>query len=124
MESKRIGNLEIRQATYLLPTPPENPAYHIDYWYPNGYYGRENEFIKEGDWYVYPDNHHSRVHKDCFKYPQSCFAIASFTYNKREGYYEFEFIGDRPLQITLEEREIFWKLIEYGFKELNKEDEI
>lgn len=124
MESKRIGNLEIRQATYLLPTPLENPAYHIDYWYPNGYYGRENEFIKEGDWYVYPDNHHSRVHKDCFKYPQSCMAIASFTYNKREGYYEFEFVGDRPLQITLEEREIFWKLIEYGFKELNKEDEI
>ena len=72
IEKKRIGDLEFRPATYLLPKDkwPKNPAYHIDYWYPNGYYGRENEFIKEGDWYLYPDNHHCRVHKDCFKYPQ------------------------------------------------------
>ena len=58
IERKRIENLEFSPASYLLPKEkwPENPSWHIDYWYPNGYYGRESEFIKEGDWYLYPDN--------------------------------------------------------------------
>ena len=124
MINKRIGNLELRRASYLLPEEeyPEHPSYHIDYWYPNGYYGKENEYIKDGDWYIYPDNSYCRVHKDCFKNPQSCFAIASFDYDK-EGFYELHFIGDRPLHITEEERKIFWELIIFGDKELNKKDE-
>ena len=63
-----------------------------------------------------------RVHKDCFKHKQSCFAIVSFDYDK-EGYYELHFIGDRPLNITKEEREIFWELLRYGDKVLNKNKE-
>ena len=124
MINKRIGNLELRRASYLLPKEeyPEHPSYHIDYWYPNCYYGKENEYIKDGDWYIYPDNSYCRVHKDCFKNPQSCFAIASFDYDK-EGFYELHFIGDRPLHITEEERKIFWELIIFGDKELNKRDE-
>lgn len=123
IKNKRIGNLEFRKATYLLPDNklPEHISYHIDYWCPNAYYGKESDFIKEGDWYVYPDNPYHRVHRDCFKHPQSCFAIASFDWDK-EGYYELHFIGDRPLEITKEEREAFWKLLEYGYKQLNKEN--
>ena len=125
IKSKRIENLEFGPASYLLPKEeyPKNPAWHIDYWYPNGYYGRESEFIKEGDWYLYPDNPHCRVHKDCFKNPQSCMAIASFNYNNHEGCYELEFVGDRPIQLTKEERDIFWELLEYGFKQLNNQEE-
>ena len=122
IEKKRIENLEFAPASYLLPKEkwPENPAWHINYWYPNGYYGRESEFIKEGDWYI--DNRFglkTRIHKDCFKHPQSSMAIASFNYNNHEGYYELEFIGDRPIQLTEDERTIFWELLEYGFKQLN-----
>ena len=118
---KRIGNLEFCPASYLLPKEewPEKPSWHIDYWYPNGYYGRESEFIKKGDWYLLPDNKHCRIHKDCFKNPQCCMAIASFNYNENEGCYELEFVGDRPIQLTKEERDIFWELLEYGFKQLN-----
>ena len=124
IENKRIGNLSFSQATYLLPKNEwtENPSYHINYHYPNAYYGKENEFIKEGDWYLYPDNQHCRVHKDCFKNPQSCMAIASFDCDK-ERYYELSFVGDRPLSINEKEREIFWELVEYGYKQLNKTDE-
>lgn len=124
IESKRIGNLEFRKASYLLPEDewPENPAYDIIYWYPNCYYKRENEFIKDGDWYLYPDNPYSRVHKDCFKNEQSCFSIAFFNIDS-EGTYELRFVGDRPLNITLEERDIFWKLIKYGYEKLNSKDE-
>lgn len=122
MNNKRIGNLEIRPASYLLPKDkwPKNPSYHIDYWYPNAYYGRESEFEKDGDWYYYPKHHSCRVHKDCFKHEQSCFSIASFSYDEHEGFYELHFIGDRPLQLTKEEREAFWELIKYGNIELNK----
>lgn len=124
IESKRIGNLEFKVASYLLPEDklPEHPSYHINYYYPNLYYKREKDFIKEGDWYIYPDMKNCRVHKDCFKHKQSCFAIASFDYDK-EGYYELHFIGDRPLNITKEERETFWELLQYGNKVLNKNKE-
>jgi len=125
IDKKRIENLEFRPASYLLPRDkwPKNPAWNIDYWYPNSYYGKESEFEKDGDWYLYPDNHHCRVHKDCFKNPQSCMAIASFNYNSNEGCYELEFVGDRPIGLTKEEREIFWELLEYGFNQLNKNEE-
>jgi hypothetical protein len=38
----------------------------------------------------------------------------------KEGFYELHFIGDRPLNITKEEKEIFWKLISIGDDILNK----
>ena len=123
IEKKRIGNLEFAPASYLLPKEkwPKNPSWHINFWYPNGYYGRESKFEKEGDWYI--DNRYGlkcRIHKDCFKNPESCMAIASFDYD--DGYYELRYISDRPLSLTKEEREIFWTLIEYGYKCLNKEE--
>lgn len=123
MKSRRIENLEFRQATYLLPKSeyPKHPSWCIDYWYPNSYYGRENEFIKDVDnWYLSKDGSH-RVHKNCFENPESCFAIASFDYD--EGEYELHFVSNRPLELTKEEREIFWKLIEYGDKQLNNTEE-
>lgn len=124
IKKKRIGDLEFRPASYLLPIDeyPDNPAWHIDLWYPNGYYGRESEFEKDGDWYLYPDKY-CRVHKDCFKNPQSCIAIASFNYNSHEGYYELQFVGDRPISLPKEQRDTFWELLEYGFKQLNNREE-
>lgn len=123
--NKRIGNLEFSPATYLLPKEewPKHPAWHIDYWYPNAYYGRESEFEKDKDWYI--DNRFGikcRIHKDCFKSPECCMAIAAFEYNEHEECYEFEFVGDRPLNITKEEKEIFWDLIKYGFEQLNNKE--
>lgn len=125
IKKKRIGDLEFRPATYLLPKDewPKNPSWSIDFWYPNGYYGRESEFIKEGDWYLYPDTPHYRVHKDCFKHPQSCMAIASFNYNEHEGCYELEFVLDRPISLPKELRDTFWELLEYGFNQLNNQEE-
>ena len=130
-EPKRIENLEFKRATYLLPEDewPEHPSYHINYWYPNQYYGREDDFDKseDGHWYLYknpePWQCHFRIHESCFKNPESCFAVASFDYDKHEGYYELRFVGDRPLSLTKEEREIFWELIKYGDETLNKNEE-
>ena len=127
--SNRIDNLEFRTATYLLPKEkwPNPIGYCIQHWYPNTYYGRDNEFPEDPndpDFRLYPDYPNCRVHKSCFKHPQSTCVIAFFDYNEHEGYYEFSFVGDRPLDLTEKERKDFWTLIEYGFKQLNgmKED--
>ncbi len=123
IKSKRIGNIGFQQASYLLPKEkwPEKPAWHIDYWYPNGYYGKESEFVKENeDWYHCPGHPNCRIHKDCFKNAEVCMAIASFDYN--DGFYELHFVGDRPINLSKEERETFWELIQYGNTVLNKEE--
>lgn len=117
--------MEFQQASYFLPREnwPKKPAWHINYWYPNEYYGKESEFVKENDdWYHYPDYPYCRIHKDCFKHKESCMAIASFEYD--DGFYELRFVGDRPINLTKEERKIFWKLIRYGNTVLNKNKEI
>lgn len=116
---KRIGNLEFHVSSYL-GEPPEHIGYQILKWENNGYFQRESEFVKaDSEFYHYPDNKHFRVHKDCFKNPYTSYAIACFDYNSHEGCYELEFVGDRPLNLNEEERKIFWKLLEYGFKVLN-----
>lgn len=115
---KRIKNLEFREASYLCK-PPDHIGYHIDKWEPNGYYQRESKFTKvDSDFYCYPDHPNCKVHKNCFKYPETSYAIASFRYNEHEGCYELEFVGDRPMNLNEEERKIFWKLLEYGFNYL------
>ena len=77
-------------------------------------------FIKEGDFYVKSKDPYSiRYHKDCFKHKESCYSIASFIRDE-DGCYEFSFLGDRPLNLNKDELKDFWKLIEYGYDELNK----
>lgn len=121
MEVKiRIGNLELRKASYLCKEP-EVPAYHIDKWVPNEHYKQERKYIKDGDYYR-PKNCslNYKIHKNCFKNPESCYSIASFDRDK-EGFYELHFIGDRPLfLLNKEEKEIFWKLMSIGDNILNK----
>ena len=45
IQSKRIGILEFREASYVGNKPPF-VSYDIVKWYPNLYYGKENEYIK------------------------------------------------------------------------------
>ena len=120
IKPKRIGNLMFRKATYL-GKEPEFPSWHIDFFYPNSYYGKENKYTKEGDYYVKDTNTPSsiRIHKNCFKHKESCYTTARFSRDK-EGFYELSFIGDRPLNLNEEELKDFWKLVKYGYQELNK----
>ena len=118
----RIKNLEFRKATYI-GEEPEHPSYHINKWEPNMYYGNEDKYIKDGEYYKNPEIPHFRIHKGCFKNTETCYAIACFYWDNKEECYNFEFIGDRPLFITDEERIIFWRLIEHGFNTLNKNED-
>lgn len=126
IKNKRIEDLEFKPSSYLLPKDkwPENPGYDIVLWYPNSYYGRDNEFPEyplDNSYRTDPKYLNLRIHKLCFKYPESCFTIASFDYDEHEHYYELHFCLDRPMEYlnTVEKREAFWELLNYGNKQLN-----
>lgn len=125
IKEKRIGNLMFRKAIYL-GNEPDIPDWDIDYYYPNIYYGKEKDFIKDDrspDFYLYPNSHNARIHKDCFKHKEACFTIACFVYDKHEGFYNVKFIGDRPMNLTEEEWMTFRKLLKYGNEVLNTEQD-
>ena len=107
---KRINNLEFKHASYLLPKDkwPDHPAWDIVKWYPNEYYNKQDEFIPiKGDpkFYQHPEFTFCKVHKDCFKYPETCYSIATFEYDKHENFYELHFVCDRPLDLNEDEIE-------------------
>lgn len=121
VKSKRIGNLIFRKTTYF-GIEPEFPSWQIDFFYPNPYYGKENEYIKEGDFYIKDiyDPFSVRYHKDRFKHKENCYSIASFIRNNKSDFYELKFILDRPLDLNEEELKNFWEIVKYGSTELNK----
>ena len=99
IQSKRIGVLEFREASYVGNKPPF-ASYDIVKWYSNLYYGKENEYIKlNHEFYCYPKNTGCRIHKDLFKSKELCIVLATFRYDYQEECYNLEFIGDRPLQL-------------------------
>lgn len=124
IKNKRIGDLSFSKASYLC-TEPEFPAYHINYHYPNDFYGKEKDFIKlDDEFYEYPESHaknsHFRIHKSMFKHPECSLAIAAFRYDKESKEYTLEYVCDRPLTyIKRYNIQDFHELISYGFKHLN-----
>lgn len=122
MEKLRIQNLEFREASYL-GEKPKHPSWNIYKWEPNGYYGNEHLYIKDGDYYKYkePEYGNCRIHKNCFKNKETRYSIASFYWDDHEECFNFEFTENRPLSLTPKEKAVFWQLIEYGFKVLNEE---
>lgn len=129
INNKRIGDLEFRPASYLLPKEkyPENPSYDIILWYPNNYYGRDDEFPEspvDTSFRIDPKYPGHRIHKSCFKNPETCFTIASFNYDDHEQFYELHFCLDRPIEYlnTIGKREIFWDLLNYGNEQLNNRE--
>lgn len=118
-KKKRIGTLEFRLCSYLCDYP-EVPGWEIVKYYPNCYYGKEDGYIYVGagryqdkEW----PNHY--VSESCFRHKESCYTIASWHWDDREHIYELRSIGNRLLDLTEEERTIFWQIYEYGEKFIN-----
>lgn len=119
IRNRRINNLEFCPMGYL-GKKPEHPAWAIDKIYPNKYFGKESEYKKIDENYYQDNKYPCKIHKSCFKYPESRCVIASFECD-REGYYELHYCGSRPLDLSVEENEDFQELIRYGYKVLNEE---
>jgi hypothetical protein len=120
IKPNRIGDLAFNKAEYLGDSP-SHPSYHIDWYYPNHYFGNEKDYTKvDEEYYADPEYPCHKIHKSCFKHEECSIAIATFYYDEKEGDYYFEYIGDRPLRyINMMNESIFKTLIKYGFRQLN-----
>lgn len=114
---KRIDNLEFRPSSYLGEAP-EHSSWEIVMWEPNRYYGNEDQYEKDGDYYLDPKYSFHRIHRSCFKNPEYCFTIASFNYDKNEDFYTVQFCGDRPFRNEVNWK-VFKQLLEFGNTFLN-----
>ena len=115
----RIDNLSLDKATYMGKIP-KHIAYQINRWMPNDYYGKEKDYIKVNDkFYQNPDTPKCRIHKSCFTSPEVSFTIAAFRWYENKGYI-LEFEADEPIRLNYSERQVFWKLLEKGFKILSE----
>ena len=114
MKNIRIENIELKKTKY------KDSPYEFVKWYPNPTYGKWDEMVKEGwrengefltkDYFSY--------HKSCFEHPESCYVIA-WLKKDNDGWY-LETVGDRLLDLSIEERNIFFDIYKKADKKLNK----
>lgn len=123
---KRINNLAFCPCTYLC-NPPKTPNFEIVKYVDNPYYQRESNFIKEGDFYRPKDETYNyvRIHKNCFKNPESRYTVAEFKYEENAGDYSI-LCYSHITEFNDTEMLNFRDLVTYGItylKELNSLEE-
>lgn len=120
---KRIGNIEISNF-YIdengIPKPNQSHItksfnyFSIDKVYSNEYYGKESEYIFNGDSYRSSD-HSCRIDPSCFKHPETKFMLARWEdMDNDEKSPDLRFIGKRPIELTEEELKDFWSCVKIG----------
>lgn len=101
---KRKGNVEICE------TGCGSSRLQILMYTTNHYYGNENNYIKNGEWYELSSYRNCKVHEDCFKSPQIKYVVA-FIENG-----VVEFVGNRALKLEYENLLNFTYMLRYGIK--------
>jgi len=111
--NKRIGNIEIRELG-------ENKTYshEVVFWYPNKYYGHEDDYIRMGDFFKKPGESGWHIHKSCFNNPETCYVIAFILIPEDEDDDPPNLItlGSRPFILKEEDLISFEKLMREFYK--------
>ena len=109
----RINDIECRKTIY------KTREYEIIKWEKNTHYGTEKELLdkgferveyENGDWGMRKDNY--TINSSCFKSPYSCYVIAWLEPNPEEPDVNLVSVGSRLLELSKEEREIFFRIYE------------
>ena len=120
----RIDNIGAQPPTYL-GNPPEdvdNRLVIVKY-FPNGKYGKLQEYIdvlgweNDGD---YIRKNMGSIHKNCFEGKENNIVIADLTYSTKEEITFLETVGERVLDLSLEDRETFFEVYALAAKRLTK----
>jgi hypothetical protein len=120
----RIDNIGAQPPTYL-GNPPEdvdNRLVIVKY-FPNGKYGKLQEYIdvlgweNDGD---YVRKNMGSIHKNCFENKENNIVIADLTYSTKEEDTFLETVGERVLDLSLEDRETFFEVYALAAKRLTK----
>ena len=121
----RIDNIGAQPPTYL-GNPPEdvdNRLVIVKY-FPNPKYGKLQEYIdvlgweNDGD---YVRKNMGSIHKNCFEGKENNIVIADLTYSTKEEDTFLETVGERVLDLSLEDRETFFEVYALAAKKLAKQ---
>jgi len=116
----RIGNIELRKSKSL------RDVYYMEVvqYYPNEYYGREEEFIYDKEGHYYYSNGHPWWHisPNCFKYPESCMTICTFKVNEDEELDTIS-VGSRPFNLNEKDWVDYKKVVEFFYQMYYHNDE-
>ena len=98
--------------------------YEIVKWQPNGYYGKEQEYVDNG-WEVGEEFYrlnNTSIHKSCFANPETCYTIATLHYDADERCCDMKTVGPRLLQLNKSERDDCFAVYEYAEDRIQKEE--
>ena len=120
----RIDNIGAQPPTYI-GKPPEDVDNRlvIVKFFPNEKYGRLQEYIdvlgweNDGD---YIRKNMCSIHKNCFESKENNIVIADLTYSTKEEDTFLETVGERVLDLSLEDRETFFEVYALAAKRLTK----
>jgi hypothetical protein len=120
----RIDNIGAQPPTYIGKPPEDvdNRLVIVKY-FPNGKYGKLQEYIdvlgweNDGD---YVRKNMGSIHKNCFEGKENNIVIADLTYSTKEEDTFLETVGERVLDLSLEDRETFFEVYALAAKRLTK----
>lgn len=109
----RIGNVAFCSATGWKGAL----YYEIVLYYPNGYYGRQDEYIFDEvhQMYYKEDMPNCFIDGSCFKHEESCYTLAIFEKDTEDEYF-IRTCGKRPFEISPKDITDFVACVKYGFK--------
>lgn len=124
---KRVGTIRIGNIAVITSKSLKDVEYYdIVKYYPNEYYGKEDEYVLiADDMYCHKDdtNLRYRVHKSCFAHKECCYSIAHI--NDVDDC-EIVSVGSRMIELSKQEwldlkdvLDVFYR----KYKELNSQDE-
>ena len=118
----RINQVEFRNN---CNTNPSFDKGEFLVWEPCSYYGKYDEYIKDGfaekDGFLRKDR--SNISVKFFDMKEICYVIACLKYDKKEGCCTLESVGPRLLDLTEEQRKDFFDVYEIAEKKMNEANE-
>ncbi len=119
----RIDNIGAQPPTYI-GKPPEDVDKRVVIvkFFPNPKYGKLQEYIDDG-WNDIGDRiikDMCSIHKNCFEGKENNIVIADLTYSTKEEITFLETVGERVLDLPLEDRETFFEVYALAAKRLTK----
>ena len=120
----RIDNIGAQPPTYIGKSPEDvDKRLVIVKYFPNPKYGKLREYIDDG-WNDIGDRiikDMCSIHKNCFEGKENNIVIADLIYSTKEEDTFLETVGERVLDLSLEDRETFFEVYALAAKKLAKQ---
>lgn len=123
-----MSNLNIRINNIQFRYTKDNTGEFL-YWWPNSYYGKLEEYLKdgwedEGDKVVQTNPYKLSMSKTMFERKETCYVIAWLKYDNRENVCDLETVGDRLLRLeNISDFMEVYKIADRKMKEMNANKE-